>query len=101
MGGDSHGPLTVSRPRLDERLAGATQRRLTCLVAGAGYGKTTLLTQWAGTSASAWHGLSAGDRTLGVIVRAVTDALRARVPGLPADLVAARSTLTRSPRPPT
>ena len=45
----------------------------------------------AGTSASAGRGLNAGDRTLGVIVRAVTGALRARVPGLPADLVAAVS----------
>ena len=91
MVGQAHGPFTVPRPRLDERLAGATQRRLTCVVAGAGYGKTTLLTRWASDNASAWHGLTAGDRTLGVVVRAVTDALRVRVPGLPADLVAALS----------
>ena len=51
----------MPRPRLDERLAGATRRRLTCVVAGAGYGKTTLLAQWAGT-ASAWHSLTPGDR---------------------------------------
>ncbi|HZM30899.1 MAG TPA: BTAD domain-containing putative transcriptional regulator [Acidimicrobiales bacterium] len=90
MGGDSHqGP--VPRPRLDQRLAGATQRRLTCVVAGAGYGKTTVLSQWASGTPSAWHGLTPGDRTLGVVVRAVTDALRTRVPGLPADLVAAVS----------
>jgi DNA-binding SARP family transcriptional activator len=88
----THGPFTLTRPRLDQRLAGAGHRRLTCVVAGAGFGKTTLLTAWAATaSASAWHSLTSGDRALGVIVRAVTDALRARVPGLPADLVAAVS----------
>ena len=88
----SHGPFTLTRPRLDQRLAAAGHRRLTCVVAGAGFGKTTLLTSWAGTApTSAWHSLTPGDRTLGVIVRAVTDTLRARVPGLPADLVAAVS----------
>ncbi|HEY7073306.1 MAG TPA: BTAD domain-containing putative transcriptional regulator [Acidimicrobiales bacterium] len=62
------------------------------MVAGAGFGKTTLLTSWAGTApTSAWYSLTSSDRTLGVIVRAVTDTLRARVPGLPADLVAAVS----------
>ena len=50
-----------------------------------------MLTQWAGTSRVRLARPDAGDRTLGVIVRAVTGALRARVPGLPADLVAAVS----------
>ena len=88
----SHGPFTLTRPRLDQRLAGSGHRRLTCVVAGAGFGKTTLLTAWAATATtSAWHSLTSGDRALGVLVRAVTDALRARVPGLPGDLVAAVS----------
>jgi DNA-binding SARP family transcriptional activator len=88
----SHGPFTLTRPRLDQRLAGAGHRRLTCVVAGPGFGKTTLLTAWVSTATtSAWHSLTPGDRALGVIVRAVTDALRARVPGLPAILAAAVS----------
>jgi DNA-binding SARP family transcriptional activator len=64
------------------------------VVAGAGYGKTTLLGQWAATTPramSVWHTLTSGDRTLTVLVRAVTQALRLCVPGLPADLVAAVS----------
>src|SRR5262245_52340078 len=86
-----HGPFTLTRPRLDQRLANAVHRRLTSVVAGAGFGKTTLLTSWAAGTTSAWHSLTPGDRTLGLIVREVTDALRARVPGLPPDLVAAVS----------
>jgi DNA-binding SARP family transcriptional activator len=85
---------TIARPRLERRLDGALDRRLTCVVAGAGFGKTTLVSGWAATTPramSAWHGLTPGDRTLTVVVRAVTDALRLCVPGLPADLVAAAS----------
>ena len=62
----SHGPFTLTRPRLDQRLAGSGHRRLTCVVAGAGFGKTTLLTAWAATATtSAWHSLTSGDRALG------------------------------------
>src|SRR5262245_11574219 len=79
----------IARPRLERRLDGALGRRLTCVVAGPGFGKTTLLTRWAAGTASAWHGLGPGDRTLGGLVRRVTDVLRARVPGLPPELLAA------------
>ena len=37
----------IARPHLERRLDGALGRRLTCVVAGPGFGKTTLLTQWA------------------------------------------------------
>ena len=79
----------IARPRLERRLDGALGRRLTCVVAGPGFGKTTLLTRWAAGTASAWHGLGPGDRNLGGLVRRVTDVLRARVPGLPPELLAA------------
>ncbi len=93
-GRSSSQPSTIARPRLDQRLDGALERRLTCVVAGAGFGKTTLLSRWATATPramAAWHGLTAGDRTLTVLVRAVTQALRLCVPGLPNDLVAAVS----------
>ncbi|HEX6567904.1 MAG TPA: hypothetical protein VF015_02030, partial [Acidimicrobiales bacterium] len=87
-------PSTIARPHLEARLDAALGRRLTCVVAGPGFGKSTLLSRWAATTPlamSAWHGLTAGDRALPVIVRAATDALRLCMPDLPADLVAAAS----------
>ncbi len=88
-------PSTIGRPALEKRLDAALgERRLTCVVAGPGFGKTTLLSHWAETTPhamSAWHGVTTGDRTLSALVRAVTDALRLCVPGLPADLVTAVS----------
>jgi len=87
-------PSTIARPALEGRLDTALDRRLTCVVAGPGFGKTTLLSRWAETTPramSAWHGLTEGDRTLSAVVRAVTDALRLCVPGLPPDLVTAVS----------
>ena len=50
-------PSTIARPRLDGRLDGALERRLTCVVAGPGFGETTLLTRWAAGITAAWHGL--------------------------------------------
>ena len=83
-------PSTIGRPALEQRLDAALgERRLTCVVAGPGFGKTTLLSHWAETTPhamSAWHGVTTGDRTLSALVRAVTDALapvRARAAGRP------------------
>ena len=87
-------PPSIARPALERGLDAALDRRLACVVAGPGFGKTTLLSQWAaGTplAMSAWHGLAAADRTLSALVRAVTDALRLCVPDLPTDLVTAVS----------
>jgi len=42
-------PGAVSRPRLNERLRGASRSALTVLSAPAGFGKTTLLTEWLAT----------------------------------------------------
>jgi ATP/maltotriose-dependent transcriptional regulator MalT/DNA-binding SARP family transcriptional activator len=94
VGHDTRGSSTIARPHLERRLDDALDRRLTCVVAGAGYGKTTLLSRWAGSTPramSAWHGLTDADRSLSVLVRAVTNALRLCIPGLPTDLVAAVS----------
>lgn len=54
----------VSRPRLLEKLTSGRGRPLTLVCAPAGYGKTTLLSQWvaeAVTTDSAWVTLDAGD----------------------------------------
>ena len=45
----------VERPRLEARLDEAFGRRLTTVVGGAGYGKTTLLAEWARDVQSGWH----------------------------------------------
>lgn len=40
-------PTTLPRPQLESRLVEALSRRLTTVVAGAGFGKSTLLAGWA------------------------------------------------------
>ncbi len=54
---------TLSRPRLFERLREATQRRLTLLIAEAGYGKTTLMADFAVRTATRtlWYRLDPTD----------------------------------------
>jgi LuxR family maltose regulon positive regulatory protein len=56
-------PNVVSRPRLLERLNEGLSRKLTLLCAPAGFGKTTLLSQWfAGCGRpAAWLSLDAGE----------------------------------------
>ena len=59
-------PNAVARPRLDERLNSALCSRLTVLSAPAGFGKTTLLTEWLatfrpGAPAVAWVSLDERD----------------------------------------
>ena len=65
------------------------QRRLTVVSAGAGFGKTTLLSSWADHAHAAWYTLTPEDRAATVLVRGIVDALRLRVPGLRTDLATA------------
>jgi ATP/maltotriose-dependent transcriptional regulator MalT/DNA-binding SARP family transcriptional activator len=100
----------VGRPRLRSRLDEARRRRLTVVVAGAGFGKSSLLAEWvggvpgseAGPSGSppvnhgpgglrsgfraAWYSLRPEDRSLPTFLRGLVDALWPRVPGLPLDV---------------
>jgi LuxR family maltose regulon positive regulatory protein len=71
---------TVDRPRLLERASSTEQARLVLLIAPAGFGKTTLLTQWRTAAieagqAAAWLTLDDGDadarQFLAVAIRAV------------------------------
>lgn len=66
----------IERPRLESRLDEAFGRRLTTVVAGAGYGKTTLVAQWARDVRSAWHSSGSVDRLLGTFAGRLVHALR-------------------------
>jgi LuxR family maltose regulon positive regulatory protein len=56
-------PELVSRPRLIERLNAGMTRKLTLISTPAGFGKTTLLSEWAGSCGQpvAWVSLDEGD----------------------------------------
>ena len=72
-------PNTIPRPHLIERLNEGTRRELTLIAAPAGFGKTTLLSEWAAVSerSVAWLSLDEGDsaptRFLAYVVAALQD----------------------------
>ena len=66
----------LSRPRLEQRLDEAFGKRLTTIVAGAGFGKSTLLSQWAKDVAAAWFTASASDTGLSMFAIGLMDTLR-------------------------
>ena len=57
-------PAALPRAALQRRLDEALQRRLTTVVAGAGFGKSTLLAAWAQRHDVAWYTLGAEDAAL-------------------------------------
>ena len=71
----------VLRPRLLARLAGRWDRRATVVVAGPGFGKSTLLSQalrenlLAPRGADHWLSLTAADNEPGLLLRGIADAL--------------------------
>ena len=75
-------PGTVRRSRLIERLAGGDVRPVVSVVAPSGYGKTTLLAQWAeGNGQSfAWVSVDEGDNDPKVLLAYVAEALDAVEP---------------------
>ncbi|HEU4347730.1 MAG TPA: BTAD domain-containing putative transcriptional regulator [Actinoplanes sp.] len=77
------------RPLLDRRLDGALTHRLTTLTAATGYGKSTLLANWAAAVGAAVHRLGPDDRDLTRLAAAVVSALRLRVADLRAETAAA------------
>ncbi|HEX7299325.1 MAG TPA: tetratricopeptide repeat protein [Solirubrobacteraceae bacterium] len=86
------GPATLPRAHLQARLDGAPRRRVTSVVAGAGFGKSTLLAEWAARREVAWYTLGSEDGALARLGRGLVDALRLRLPDLPAGLAAAPGT---------
>jgi ATP/maltotriose-dependent transcriptional regulator MalT/DNA-binding SARP family transcriptional activator len=75
-------PPALSRPRLEGRLDDGLGRRLTVLIAGPGFGKSTLLSAWAGAHPTAWYTVAPEDAELASLAHGVVSALRTRVPGL-------------------
>jgi len=86
----------LARPRLRERLDRRDQPALTLVSAAAGFGKTTLLTEWfADGSATAWLSLDAGDNDPALFWTYLVAALETAAPGT----VAAARALVDTPRP--
>ena len=75
-------PGTVRRPSLIERLARGDPRPVVSVVAPAGYGKTTLLSQWAERNgqAFAWVSVDEADNDPKVLLSYVAEALNAVEP---------------------
>ena len=75
-------PGTVVRSLLIEQLAGGDARPIVSVVAPAGYGKTTLLAQWAGRNGQAfgWVSVDEKDNDPKVLLRYVAAALDAVEP---------------------
>jgi LuxR family maltose regulon positive regulatory protein len=84
----SIGPSHLARPRLEALLGEASRKRLTVVVAGPGFGKSTLLASWAAKGNVAWYSLGPEDAQMPRLARGILDALRLRVPVLPPELSA-------------
>jgi DNA-binding SARP family transcriptional activator len=76
----------VGRPGLLRRLDEGGARRLVTVVAGAGFGKSTLLAAWMAGVHGAWYSLQPEDASLPNLLRGLVDALRRRLPNLPDEL---------------
>ena len=63
-------------PSSRQRLLDGTERRLTIVVGGAGFGKSTLAARVAAARPTAWYTLDASDRHIGALAAGVTAALR-------------------------
>ena len=94
----------VPRPRLSERLDRGTASKLTIVCAPAGFGKTTLLTEWlaagpagpAGERLAAWLSLDRGDNDPASFWTYVIAALRTAASGVGESALA----LLQAPQPP-
>ena len=94
-------PNLVPRPRLSEQLKEGMRRKLTLISAPAGFGKTTLLSEWRMLHLSskwplAWVSLDEGDDDPALLLSSVIPALQT----IHADIGEAALTSLRSPQPP-
>jgi ATP/maltotriose-dependent transcriptional regulator MalT/DNA-binding SARP family transcriptional activator len=65
----------VPKPELFERLNVALERRLTSIVAGAGFGKSTALGAWVSGVRAAWYTADRNDSALSVLASGLAEAL--------------------------
>ena len=77
-------PNVVSRPRLNERLNEGLHRKLTLISAPAGFGKTTLVSQWlaGGPRPIAWLSLDEGENDPARFLTYLVAALRTVAPNI-------------------
>jgi LuxR family maltose regulon positive regulatory protein len=100
-------PEIVSRPRLIEQLNHGLHRKLTLISAPAGFGKTTLVTEWLESNGDevsspfsvAWFSLDEGDND---VVRFLTYLISAlnRLQGLTTQIGSGALQMVQSPQPP-
>ncbi len=76
----------IARAALDQLVTTARNRRLTVVVAEAGFGKSTLLASWWEKAPCAWYTADQRDLDLPTLGRQLSDALRLRVPDIPSDV---------------
>ncbi|MGI8876344.1 MAG: tetratricopeptide repeat protein, partial [Egibacteraceae bacterium] len=74
---------------MSAQLQRIADHRITTVVAGSGYGKTTALAAWAAGADPAWYTVGPEDVDAATMVGGLLAALRRRLPTLPDDLVAA------------
>jgi ATP/maltotriose-dependent transcriptional regulator MalT len=72
-------PWLLERPVLRDRLQEAFERRLTTVIAGPGYGKSTLLGTWVAEVGGAWYAVDRDDNDLSVIVPGLIASLGMRI----------------------
>ncbi len=72
----------IRRPRLERLLDLGTGRRLTTVVADAGFGKSTLLASWAQGRSVAWHTVTPPDRDPAVLAAGIVRAISLQLPGV-------------------
>ncbi|TEU22071.1 MAG: hypothetical protein E3J21_00800 [Anaerolineales bacterium] len=99
-------PELVSRPRLIERLNAGLHRKLTLVSAPAGFGKTTLLSEWVADCGRpvAWVSLDESDndlaRYLAYFVTALQTLALSQVEGIKADIGQGVLSTFQTPQPP-
>ena len=72
----------LRRPRLEHLLDLGAARRLTTVVADAGFGKSTLLAAWARGKRVAWHTVTQSDRDPAAMAAGLVRAISLELPGI-------------------